>query len=107
MDLAYNPVILEYNHIFQPFKATVLGPHETSESDYPFMQHHIAKEWNHILWTSFQVLGLRKANCTTSRIKKLTFLTSNVRNPSGPGVHISPVHISPVHISPVPVRPDN
>jgi hypothetical protein len=82
-DVAYNPVTLDYNHVFQPFKTTVLPFHERSESDYDSASHRkITKSY---FIDCFPGNGIPPSQLHTKLDSNMTHLTSKVRNRNRPG----------------------
>jgi hypothetical protein len=82
-DVAYNPVILEYNHIFQPFSTAVLPFHERSELDYDAASHRKIRESYFI--DSFPGSVPPPSWLYIKLDSNMTHLSSNVRNRKRPG----------------------
>jgi hypothetical protein len=85
---AYNPFVLGYNHIFQPFKTMVLPFHERSESDYDVASHRKITESYFI--DCFPGTGTLPSQLYTKLDSNMTHLSSNVPNRNRPGcAHIT------------------
>ena len=77
-DVVYNPVILEYNHIFQPFRTAILPFHEKSEFDYGAESHRKITESYFI--DCFPGTGPPPSQLYTKLDSNVIRPSSNVRN---------------------------